>query len=48
MEISFLDGLLGGSLTVILALYGFLKTKGFKVLPADLEDKLKKLEGENA
>lgn len=48
MEMSFLDGLLGGGFTVILALYGFLKTKGFKVLPADLEDKLKKLECENA
>jgi hypothetical protein len=47
MDISFLDGLLGGGFTVLLALLGFLKTKGFKVLPADLEDQLKKLEGEN-
>lgn len=48
MEISFLDGLIGGCLTVIMALYGFLKTKGFKILPADLENKLKILENENS
>lgn len=43
-----IDGMLGGGLTLVLALYGFLKYKGLKLLPREIEEQIKKLESENA
>lgn len=46
--INSIEGVLGGGFTFVLALYGYMKYKGLKIFPKEIEDQVKKLEGENA
>jgi len=47
MNVSFLGGLAGGCISFGLALYGYMSMKGIKLLPAELEEKITRLNKTN-